>query len=78
METGLLHNHFGKFSTRGKKYYFHVEGSMQGGFNPSKVRWGGVCGGADRSKGQMADWSSKARQEQGSDGELGGDRRSGC
>ena len=30
METGLLHDYFGNFSMLGEKYYFHMEGSMQG------------------------------------------------
>ena len=31
METGLLHNYFGNFSTRGKRYYF-----MRGEIEPMR------------------------------------------
>ena len=46
IELRLLHDYFGKFSTQVKKYYFHVEESMLGDFNPHEVRlkwtlWGG-------------------------------------
>ena len=34
METGLLHDYFGNFSTRDEKYYFRVEGNMQGEIEP--------------------------------------------
>ena len=34
METGLLHDYFGNFSTRGERYYFCMEGSMQGEIEP--------------------------------------------
>ena len=30
MEMGLFHDCFGNFSMRGERYYFCVEGSMQG------------------------------------------------
>ena len=34
METGLLHDFFGNFSTRGEKYYFCMKGSMQDEIEP--------------------------------------------
>ena len=34
METGLLHDYFGNFSTWVEKYYFYVEGSMPGEIEP--------------------------------------------
>ena len=30
METGLLHDYFGNFSTRGERYYYCMEGRKQG------------------------------------------------
>ena len=30
----LLHHYFENFSTQSEKYYFHMEGSMAGGFEP--------------------------------------------
>ena len=50
METGLLHDYFENFSIQGKRYYFHVEGSMRSEIEPmtGKIetnlgngRWGG-------------------------------------
>ena len=38
MELGLLHDYFGNFSTRDEKYYFRMDGSTWGGFNPCQVR----------------------------------------
>ena len=35
VETGLLHDYFGKFSRRDERYYFHVEGSTQGEIEPT-------------------------------------------
>ena len=43
METGLLHDYFGNFSTQGERYYFYVEGSMRGEIEMKlgNRRWGG-------------------------------------
>ena len=37
METGLLHNYFGNFSTSDERYYFCMKGSMQDEIEPM---WG--------------------------------------
>ena len=34
METRLLHDYFGNFSTPGERYYFFMEGSMRGEIEP--------------------------------------------
>ena len=36
METGLLRDYFGIFSMHGEKYYFCMEGSMQGEIEPTE------------------------------------------
>ena len=36
MELGLFRDFFGNFSTRGERYYFHVEGSMRGEIEPTQ------------------------------------------
>ena len=39
MESGLLHDYFGNFSTRGERYYFCMEGSMwDERLNPREVK----------------------------------------
>ena len=35
METELLHDYFGNFSTQGERYYFHMKGNMQGEVEPT-------------------------------------------
>ena len=56
METGLLHDFFGNFSTRGDKYYFHVEGNKMR-LNPDEVR---------------LKWTSKQKSIWGQGGWVGG------
>ena len=41
MELGLLRDFFGSFSMWGERYYFHLEGSMQGG--DAHARWEYQC-----------------------------------
>ena len=36
METGLLDKYFGNFSTRSERFYFRVEGGMQGEIEPMR------------------------------------------
>ena len=38
MESGLLHDYFGNFSTWGERYYFCMEGAHQVKLNPWEVR----------------------------------------
>ena len=53
MEMGLLYDYSGNFSMQGERYYFHLEGSMQGEIEPMQGeietnlrngRWGGGGG----------------------------------
>ena len=83
MEMGLLFDYFGIFSTCGEKYYFHVEGSMQGEIEPKQhqiemnietniLAWGRGVGTTiqpDKSGDKMG---VGARWKQGQDGEMCG------
>ena len=55
METGLLHDLFGNFSTRGEKYYFCMEGSTPDEIEPPSQPADGGGGPDGGSRGQMAD-----------------------
>ena len=47
MELGLFRDFFGKFSTRGKRYYFHMEGSWNIGKLGTRENSNFFFGGGD-------------------------------
>ena len=63
MEWGLLRDFFGNFSMRGERYYFRVEGGMQGGCKMRIATQGEKClrevtfvGGGDNSTWGHVRW----------------------